>query len=99
MINPIQARATQATADNKALADRVLADAQDETLSDETMALLGLSEGQNTYGTNLSNYITPDYTQVGLNNAATADERAKYQALAAMIGDDSMNQITADGKL
>lgn len=98
LINPIQARATQATADNKALVDRALADSQDETLSDETMALLGLSEGQNLYGTNLSNYITPDYTQVGLNNAATADERAKYQALAAMIGDDSMNQITADGK-
>jgi len=99
LINPIQARATQATTDNKALADRALADAQDETLSDETMALLGLNEGQNLYGTNLSNYMTPDYTQVGLNNAATADERAKYQALAAMIGDDSMNQITANGKV
>jgi hypothetical protein len=98
LINPIQARASQANLDNKALADRALADAQDETLSDETMALLGLSEGQNLYGTNLSNYMTPDYTQVGLNNAATADERARYQALASMIGDTSMNQITADGK-
>jgi hypothetical protein len=98
LINPIQARLSQTTQDNKALADRVLADTQDEILSPETLALLGLSEGQGTYGLNLSSYATPDYTPVGMDNAANADERARYLALAGLIGDPTMNQITDKGQ-
>lgn len=98
LINPIQARATQATADNKAVAGRALADLSDDTLSDETLALLGLNDGQQLYGLDLNQYASPDYSEVGLDNAATAEERARYQALAAMIDDPTMSQITANGK-
>lgn len=98
LLDPIQARANQANANNGAYIDRILADTSDSVLSDETLAALGLTPGQRTYGLNLSSYITPDRTQVGLNNAANSEERAKYAALASLFDDPTMSQITADGK-
>lgn len=98
LINPIQERAGQQWQANKDLIGRINGDISDYTLSDETLAQLGLNEGQNVFDTNLSNYFNSDSTQVGLDNAATAEERAKYAALAAMIDDPTMNQITTNGK-
>lgn len=98
LIDPMQARADQANANNGAYIDRIAADAGDETLSDETLAALGLSEGQGLYDLNLNNYINQDRSQVGLNNVASADERGKYSALQSLFDDPTMNQITADGK-
>lgn len=98
LIDPIKARADKANLENGAFIDRVTADASDETISEETLKALGLTEGQNLYDLSLSSYITPDKTQVGLNNAATDDERSKYAALASLFDDQSMTQITADGK-
>jgi len=98
LIDPIQARANQANATNSGYIDNILNDASDETLSDETLKALGLSEGQNLYDINLRDYVNQDRSQVGLNNAATADERSKYAALQSLFDDPTMSQITADGK-
>jgi hypothetical protein len=97
LVDPIQARADQMNKDNPALINRVTQDASDETLSDETLKLLGLTPGQNIFGTNLSGYITPNQTQVGLNDAANTQERSKYQSLADLVGDPTRTQISADG--
>lgn len=98
LINPIQARANQLNQSNPELINRINSDLSDDTLSDETLGLLGLSSGQNLYDLNLNSYVNPNYTQVGLDNAATAEERAKYAALASMIDDPTMTQITSEGK-
>jgi hypothetical protein len=98
LLNPIQQRAEQAWTDNQALAGRVSSDLSDDTLSDETLRILGLKDGQSVYDVNLGSYLTPDLTQVGVDNVATPAERSKYAALSALFDDPTMKQITADGK-
>lgn len=98
LINPIQSRATQANKENPALVQRITDDARDEILNDETLAMLGLNEGQDIYDLSLGNYLSPNLTQVGLDNVASAEERAKYLALQSLINDPTRTQITADGK-
>lgn len=98
ILNPIRARADQQTKDNVARIGTISEDLGDDVLSDDTLAMLGLGEGQKLWDMNLSNYLTPNYTEVGINNAATADERAKYAALTALINGTAGNEITADGQ-
>lgn len=98
LINPIQARADQLNTSNKDLVSRIQSDTSDEILSEETLKALGLNEGTRLFDMNIANYLNPDLTPVGLNNAATADERQKYAALSALFDDPTMSQITADGK-
>lgn len=98
LINHIQQRATEQNAANQALISRAQQDVQDETLAGDIMAQLGLNEGQNLFDLNLGNYLNTDATQVGLNQAANADERAKYAALANLFEDQSMNKIDDNGK-
>lgn len=98
LVNPIQARAAEANVKNPELITRVQNDAMDETLSDETLAQLGLSEGQGLYDLDLSRYVNPNFTQVGINDVADANERSRYQALADLVGDPTRNQIGAAGK-
>lgn len=100
LINPIQSRADQMSRDNPLLIDRVNADVanQDNKINEETLKLLGLSEGTDIYDLDLNNYINRDITPVGLNQAASAEERSKYQMLADLMQDQSRTQITADGK-
>lgn len=98
LVDPIQARAAQMNIDNPALINRITQDASDNKLSDETLSLLGLTPGQKIYDMNLGSYITPNQTQVGLNQAANSQERSKYQALADLVGDPTRTEITADGK-
>lgn len=98
LIDPIQKRAQDAYANNTGLIDRVNADLSDDVLSEETLANLGLAEDQSLFDLSLGSYLTPDRTQVGLDNVATADERSRYTALAALLDDPTMSQITANGK-
>lgn len=100
LVNPIQARAAQMNIDNPALYGRVNADASDEILNDETLAQLGLSEGQDLYDLNLQSYLNqnPDSTNIGLNEAANTEERSRYQALADLVGDPTRTQIGANAK-
>lgn len=97
LVDPIQARADQANATNGALIDRYTNEAANDKFSEDTLKALGLKEGQNIYNLNLASYLTPDKSQVGINNAATSDERAKYSALNDLFQDPTRNQITADG--
>lgn len=98
LVNPIKARADEYNANNSALISRVNADVSDEILSEETLKLLGLSEGQKLYDMNLVNYLNSDTTQAGLDNVASAEERAKYLALQKLINDPTRTEITANGK-
>ena len=98
LLDPIQARAAQMNQDNPALISRYTNEANQDKFSDDTLKNLGLTAGQNIYGLNLGSYITPDATQVGVNNAATAEERSKYSALMSLLDNQQTPQITADGK-
>lgn len=98
LINPIQKRVDEYNSGRDAYIDRIIGDAGDEILSEETLKALGLSEGGALYDVNLANYITPNRTQAGLNNLATADERQKYAALASLFDDQTMSQINDNGK-
>lgn len=98
LMDPIKARAAEQTAQNTDKINRYGSDIQDETLNDETLAALGLSEGQNLWDLNLSNYFNPNYTQVGINNAANSDERRKYSLLTDLISGKAGSEITADGQ-
>lgn len=98
LLNPIQARADQMNQENPLLAARMQDDLSDYTLSEETLQKLGLSEGANVYDQDLSKYFKANNAAVGLNNAASADERAKYQALSDLIQDPSRNQLDMNGK-
>lgn len=100
LVDPIQARADQMNIDNPALIQRITDDTSDNTLNQETLDRLGLSEGSNTYGLNLSSYLNPNplASTAGLNNAANAQDRSRYQALADLVQDPTRTQITADGK-
>jgi len=98
LMDPIRARAQAQTGDNARRASAIQADIADEILSQDTLDALGLNVGQKLYNLDLSNYLTPDQTQVGVNNAATNDERQKYAALTALINGTAGNEITADGQ-
>lgn len=96
-LNPIKQRATDFNKTIPAKITSVSSDLSDDVLSADTLAQLGLSEGQNLFNTNLSNYLKTDATQASANNMATAQERAKYAALMSLIGKDATD-ITSDGK-
>lgn len=98
LLNPIQQRAAEQNAANQALIARAQQDFTDETIAGDLLAQLGLQEGQSIYDLNLGNYLKTDATQVGLDQAANAQERQKYAALASLFEDPTMNQITQTGK-
>ena len=98
LVNPIKQRATDQNANNKGVINRVSGDITDNILNDESLNLLGLTTGQRIYDMNIGNYLTTDNTQVGLDNAANADERVKYLALQKLANDSSRTELTANGK-
>ncbi|HEY8270748.1 MAG TPA: hypothetical protein VIG33_07645 [Pseudobdellovibrionaceae bacterium] len=98
LVSPIQARANQANQNNPAYINRVLDDASDNVISEETLKALGLNEGQDLFDMKLRDYVNQDWSPVGIDNAATNDERNKYAALNALFDDPTMNQLTVDGK-
>ena len=96
-LNPIQQRATEANIINPELIQNILNDTKDETLSEDTLAKLGLATGSKIYDLDLSSYVTPDYTLANADNMATAEERGKYLALMKLIGADA-SAIKETGK-
>jgi len=99
LLGEIQKQAMEQTAQNKSLADRALASLNNNTsIDDDILQRIGLRTGQNIYDLNLKDYLTTDYTPSDLNNAATNDQRIKYQQLADLFGDQSMNAIDNTGK-
>jgi hypothetical protein len=93
LLNPIAQRAQQINEQNPQIYNNVLSDISDTALNQETLNRLGISEGQRLFDLNLGSYLTPNQTQVGLNDAANAEERAKYKALADLFQDQSRTQI------
>jgi hypothetical protein len=98
LVNPIQQRADQANLDNPEVIKRVQDDVSDNILSEDTLQRLGLSTGSRIFDLDLRNYVNPNQSQVGLDNVANTDERAKYAALQSLLDDPTRTQITATGK-
>ncbi len=98
LLNPIQQRASDQNKYNQSVIGSLNNDIGHDTMSGDTISRLGLNDGQNLYDLNLSKYLNVDGTQVGVNNAATADERAKYAALTNLIDGKNGDAITSDGK-
>ncbi len=94
LVDPIQTRANQLNQSNPLAYQGVLDDVSDDTLSSDTLQRLGLSVGQNLYDTNLNSYLTPNQTQLGLNDVANSDERNKYKALTDLVQDPTRSQIS-----
>lgn len=56
-------------------------------LTDETLQLLGLEEGMNTYGVDLNRFLQQaDPSQINAANVASAEDYARYLALADLGG-------------
>lgn len=97
-LNPIQARADQMNIDNPEYVKRIQEDIKDDVLTPETLQAFGLQGGTTLYDTKLSDYFTPNLSTVGVNQAANAKERGKYQELAALFGDPTRTEIESDYK-
>jgi hypothetical protein len=97
LVNPLEQRAQQANIERPQVQQRINEDISDDLLLDETLQKLGLAEGQNLYDLNLASYITPNMTQLGVNDVANQQERQRYQALADLFQDPTRNQIGAQG--
>lgn len=60
------------------------------SLDQETMDLLGLSSGQRVFGTNLGEYLNQvNPGDINASNVASAEDYARYAALADLAGDQS----------
>jgi hypothetical protein len=83
-LSPIEQRAAEA---NKQLEYQAAAeDLQDLRLDPQTMAMLGLSEGQRVYGANLGSFIGAPTAQANVQNIATEQERQRFNDLMNFIG-------------
>lgn len=98
LLNPIQTRAQQKNEENGAVLAMAQEDLSDENVYDDILSRIGLQQGTKIYDMNLASYLNPNQTQMGVDNVATNDERVKYQALADLFSDSSMNQLTSSGK-
>lgn len=97
LLNPIQQRAQAAMAARPKEYQDIMSDVADTTLSEKTLGQLGLAEGTKLYDLNLADYIKANEGQLGLEQAATAEERSKYQALRDLVGDQSRMELGAEG--
>lgn len=79
------------------LQNRVNEDLKDNQLSQETMDLLGLSDGQTYYNSNLRDYINPfSVSDINAGNVASQQDYARYAALSDLSGTDQTLLNPAD---
>lgn len=97
LLNPIEERARQQNLLKPQIQQEIFGDISDDALLESTLQRLGLSEGQKLYDVDLASYLTPNQTQLGVNDVANADERAKYKALADLFQDQTRTQIGDQG--
>lgn len=99
LVNPINQRVSQYNANKDKTIDDIYSDFNDDKLKQQTLSELGLNINDlgNIYDLDLSKYIQADRTQANLDNIANQQERERYSALRALIGDESRNQINSDG--
>lgn len=98
VLTPIEQRALDINQRNPEIQQGIYSDLSDDLLLEDTLQRLGLSEGQNLYDLDLMNYLTPNLTELGANDVATAEERAKYQALKDLFQDTSRSEIREEGR-
>lgn len=101
LVNPIQDRVDQYNQTKDDKISSTYDDIHDDTINQQTLDTLGLNYDDiqgNLYNIDLNKYLTQDSTQAGLNNLAEAEERARYAALAQLIGDESRTQIQGEGE-
>lgn len=80
--------AQRASEENKKNADTInfiTEDLKDNKLSPQSLALLGMSTGQSTYGVDLGKYLTSDQTSLTAKDVMNPEERTKWQNLANLI--------------
>jgi hypothetical protein len=99
LLNPLEQRAKQANIERPQVQQAIFDDVSDDLLLQDTLQRLGLSEGQKLYDLNLSNYLNPNQTQVGINDVANQQERQKYAALASLFEDPTRTQIGEQGNM
>lgn len=97
-LSPLEQRAAQMNKENPELIARAQQDLTDETISGDLMSRFGLNEGQRLYGLNLSNYLSSDPTQVGINQAATDQERKYFSNLSNLLSAQDKTLINDQGK-
>ena len=98
LLNPLEQRAVQANIERPQIQQRVYEDVGDDLLLEDTLKRLGLQEGQALYDLDLSSYLTPNMTELGINDVANQQERQKYAALASLFEDPTRTQIGEQGK-
>lgn len=97
MMSELQKRADETNLNNQKTIAQLTDDiekSKNGTISENLMKMSGLKEGTRLFGLDPTKYFRPNNTQAGVNNVATADERAKYKALADLVGDPSRTQVT-----
>ena len=83
----LQKRYQDYTAGNDAYNQARRSDLSDDALDEETLNLLGLSEGSNLYDLNLSNYLQEN-PQGTVGEFASDQDYARYLALQQLAGED-----------
>lgn len=86
-------KVSQAQNDLVDFQNRVTSDLGDNPfgLDQETMDLLGLSQGQRIYGLNLNDYLTQaSPSDINAGNVASAEDYARYAALADLSGEQDL---------
>ncbi len=89
ILSPIQQRAAEANLQKEYQA--AAEDLQDLTLNPETMAMLGLTQGQRVYGANLGSFIGAPTAQATVQNIATEQERQRYNDLMNYLGGNAQD--------
>lgn len=84
ILSPIEQRAKEANLQKEYQA--AAEDLQDLNLNPETMAMLGLTQGQRVYGANLGSFIGAPTMQATAQNIATEQERQRYNDLMNYLG-------------
>lgn len=85
LYNTYAQRAAEENKKNQDTINFITEDLKDNKLSPQSMALLGMSSGQSTYGVDLGKYLTSDQTILGAKDVMNPEERISWQNLVNLI--------------
>lgn len=93
----LKARAAQAQTEKEALSSQLASGLQSGEITADQAAQLGLTEGQKTYGVDLSRFLSTDPTRATAQNVANAQEMAKMNALSQLGGQQAFGDAGQAG--